>query len=106
MIVGGVLGIVITLAESMLPKKYAVWVPSATGLGIAGVVPGFNAISMFLGSLIAWLIEKGNPKLGEKYTITVSSGLIAGESLMAVGVKLWDAAPQLISELMQKWNSM
>jgi uncharacterized oligopeptide transporter (OPT) family protein len=105
MVVGGLLGIVITLAESLLPKKYARWVPSATGLGISGVVPGFNAISMFLGALIAWVIEKGSPKLGEKYTITVSSGLIAGESLMAVGVKLWDAAPQLFSELMNQWNS-
>jgi OPT family oligopeptide transporter len=104
MVIGGVIGILITLAESLLPKRYARWVPSATGLGIAGVVPGWNGISMFLGALVAWLVEKSSPRLHEKYTITVSSGMIAGESLLAVFIKLWVAAPLLWSELMKKWN--
>lgn len=102
MVVGGAIGIVLTLAEEFTPARYRKWVPSTTGLGIAGVVPAYNSISMFLGSLIAWLVAKRNPKLDAKYTIAVASGLIAGESLMGVVIKLWSAAPQLFQEL---WHS-
>jgi uncharacterized oligopeptide transporter (OPT) family protein len=101
MLAGGILGILLTLAEEFVPKKHRHWIPSATGLGIAGVVPAFNSISMFLGALIAWVLAKKSPATDEKYTITVSSGLIAGETLMGVGIKLWMAAPELVSQLLK-----
>jgi uncharacterized oligopeptide transporter (OPT) family protein len=101
MLAGGLLGILLTLAEEFLPRRYRHWIPSATGLGIAGVVPAFNSISMFLGALIAWVLAKKSPATDEKYTITVSSGLIAGETLMGVGIKLWMAAPELVSQLLK-----
>src|SRR5207302_10114019 len=53
MAVGGAIGILLTLAEELLPRQYRRWLPSATGLGIAGVVPAFNSISMFIGALAA-----------------------------------------------------
>lgn len=102
MVVGGLIGIAITLAEEFVPKQHRHWIPSATGLGIAGVVPAFNSISMFIGALIAWTLAKTKPKTDEKYTIAVSSGLIAGESLMGVVIKLWIAAPDLVRELLNK----
>lgn len=101
MVVGGLLGIVLTLLEEFVPKEHRKWIPSATGLGIAGVVPAFNSISMFVGALIAWILAKRSPVTDEKYTITVSSGLIAGETLMGVTIKLWLAAPELIRQLLQ-----
>lgn len=99
MAVGGAIGIALTLAEEYVPKQYRHWIPSATGLGIAGVVPAFNSISMFLGALAAWILAKRSPATDEKYTIPVSSGLIAGETLMGVGIKLFIAAPDLIRQL-------
>jgi uncharacterized oligopeptide transporter (OPT) family protein len=101
MLAGGVLGILLTLAEEFTPRQHRHWIPSATGLGIAGVVPAFNSISMFLGALIAWIVAKTAPRIDEKYTITVSSGLIAGETLMGVAIKLWMAAPELIRQLLK-----
>ncbi len=86
MAIGGGLGIVLTLAETYAPAEHRKWIPSPTGLGIAGVVPAFNSISMFLGALAAWLLAKSKPKVDEAYTIPVSSGLIAGESLMGVAI--------------------
>jgi uncharacterized oligopeptide transporter (OPT) family protein len=98
-IVGGLLGIVITLAEEFAPEKYRAWIPSATGLGIAGIIPAFNAVSMFLGALAAWLLAKAKPQLAETYTVPVSSGLIAGESLMGVAVIVAAEAPGLYQSL-------
>jgi uncharacterized oligopeptide transporter (OPT) family protein len=86
--VGALLGVVLTLLEEFGPARWKPWLPSTTGLGIAGVIPAFNAISMFAGALIAWLVAKAAPKTAEDYTVPVSSGLIAGESLMGVGIIL------------------
>ena len=97
--IGALVGIALTLAEELAPARYRKWIPSTTGLGIAGVVPAYNSIAMFTGALIAWSLAKIVPKVDAKYTIAVASGLIAGESLMGAGIALWIAAPGLIGEL-------
>jgi OPT family oligopeptide transporter len=81
--IGAALGIILPLLEMWLPrfKKY---IPAATGLGLAFTINGFNSISMFLGALAALILAKKMPKLADKYVVPVSSGLIAGESLMGV----------------------
>lgn len=99
MLVGGLLGVIITLAEEFLPRRYVKWIPSATGLGIAGVVPASNSIAMFLGALAAWIWTKANAESAEKFVISGSSGLIAGESLMGVAVILWLEGPNLLTEI-------
>jgi uncharacterized oligopeptide transporter (OPT) family protein len=97
--IGGAIGIVLTLAEEFAPRRLQKWIPSATGLGIAGVVPAFNSISMFLGAFVAWVLSKASPRKNEKFTIAVSSGLIAGESLMGVAIILWQQAPGMVQEI-------
>ncbi|MBC7530645.1 MAG: OPT/YSL family transporter [Oligoflexus sp.] len=86
-LVGGVLGIVIVLIEHYLPrwKKY---IPSPTGLGLAFTMPAYNTIAMFIGATIALWLEKKNPELAEKTIVPVSSGFIAGESLMGIVVAI------------------
>lgn len=83
LLVGSVLGILIPVAEMKFPraKKY---IPSATGLGLAFTINGFNSISMFLGASLALWLTKVKPKLAEQYTVPVASGIIAGESLIGV----------------------
>ncbi|MFM8702474.1 MAG: OPT/YSL family transporter, partial [Planctomycetia bacterium] len=82
------LGVLLTLLEEFAPKKWKPWIPSTTGLGIAGVIPAFNSIAMFVGALVAWVAAKRAPQAAETYTVPVSSGLIAGESLLGVGIIL------------------
>ena len=93
--VGTVLGVGLTLLEEFAPKSWRPWLPSTTGLGIAGVIPAFNAIAMFAGALLAWLFARARPRDAEAFTVPVSSGLIAGESLTGVaiilGLELWKA---------------
>ncbi|HTU25933.1 MAG TPA: OPT family oligopeptide transporter [Pirellulales bacterium] len=96
-LIGALIGIALTLMEEFAPPKYRRWIPSPTGLGIAGVVPAFNSLSMFAGAAIAWAVARAAPKLDEQYTIPVSSGLIAGESLMGVTVRLVAEAAKLLA---------
>jgi uncharacterized oligopeptide transporter (OPT) family protein len=87
LLAGGLLGIVITVAEKRWPKSRN-FMPSPTGMGIALVIPAFNSVSMFLGAFIAWIVEKRSPKTADQYTIPVASGIIAGESLMGIAVAI------------------
>ncbi|MGB5464526.1 MAG: OPT family oligopeptide transporter [Sedimenticolaceae bacterium] len=60
------------------------WLPNMPALGLAMVIPASIAITMFLGSLIARLLERFRPSLAQRFTIAAASGLIAGESLSGV----------------------
>jgi len=85
---GLLLGVALALLERFAPPRFKHLVPSPSGLGIAMVIPGSNAIAMFLGALAAWLFQRRDPDLAQRYVVPVSSGLIAGESLMGVVIAL------------------
>jgi uncharacterized oligopeptide transporter (OPT) family protein len=63
-------------------------VPSPSGLGIAMVIPGSNAVAMFLGAFLAWAWRRFRQASADRYVTPIASGLIAGESLMGVVVAL------------------
>jgi len=87
LMLGGLFGIVVTLCERRWPKSRK-FLPSAAAMGIGFVVPAFQSVAMFLGALIAWILEKNSPEFNERYTISVASGFIAGESLMGIAVAM------------------
>ncbi len=84
MVIGLLLGIGLTILEKVAPKYLKAWIPSPSGLGIAMIVPGSNAIAMFMGAAAAEWLRRNRPKIGELYTVPIGSGFIAGESLMGV----------------------
>jgi len=86
--IGAAVGIALTLLEEFAPARWKPWLPSTTGLGLAGVIPAFNSIAMFVGALAAWLFARAAPQAAERHTVAVSSGLIAGESLTGVAIIL------------------
>ena len=83
--IGGSIGLLLPMLEIWFPKQKK-YIPSATGLGLSFTINGFNSISMFIGALLALWFSKWRPKLHEQYTVPVSSGIIAGESLMGVAI--------------------
>lgn len=90
-LIGGlVLGAGLTILEQLCPKARK-FIPSPTGLGLAMVIPFFNSLSMFIGAVIGRVMEKKVPKVAETYIVPVSSGLIAGESLLGIVVALGQA---------------
>ena len=85
---GLLLGIALAVLEKLAPKPVQHLVPSPSGLGIAMVIPGSNAVAMFLGALIAWGWRKWRRASADRFVTPIASGLIAGESLMGVAVAL------------------
>ena len=86
-LVGALLGVALVLLDRALPR-YRKFIPSPTGLGLAFTFNGFNAVSFFIGSVIALIVSKRWPEWHRKYTVATSSGIIAGESLMGAFVIL------------------
>ncbi|MDB5098331.1 MAG: Oligopeptide transporter, family [Cyanobacteria bacterium RYN_339] len=78
-----VLSIVLTLIETYFPKARR-FVPSPVGLGLGMIQPFGSALAICAGALIAWGVGRFRPVLNERYTVAAASGLIAGESIMAV----------------------
>lgn len=90
-LIGGLIGIILPVLEVLFPKRKA-WIPSAMGVGLAMVIPFFNSLSMFIGAVIALILEKKKPIFAAEYIVPVSSGLIAGESLLGIVVALLSAS--------------
>jgi len=84
--IAAVLGVAMALMEKLAPKSVMKFLPSPSGVGIAMVIPGSNAIAMFIGSFVADQLRRRRPDLHERYTVSVASGLIAGESLMGIAI--------------------
>jgi uncharacterized oligopeptide transporter (OPT) family protein len=82
LVIGAVLGIVLTVLESN--KAIKKWVPSPTGVGIGMLVPFIVISTMFIGGVIGWVWEKIDKKAADLYMIPLGSGFIAGEAIVAV----------------------
>ncbi|WP_370153731.1 OPT family oligopeptide transporter [Ferrovibrio sp.] len=84
MLAAAMAGIALALAERLLPERYARRVPSAPAIGLAFVIPAWNALSMCLGAVIAAIVARVAPRFGETSTLPLAAGLVAGESLIGV----------------------
>jgi len=99
LVIGALSGIALPLIEMALPRGMRRFMPSATGLGLAFVIPFSNALSFFIGAVIAMIWSRSNKEHCEKYMVAVSSGVIAGESLTGVAIALKDAIPGVLAAL-------
>ncbi len=86
MIIGAGLGVLMGVAEKLLPERIAQRLPSAPAAGLAFVIPAWNSISLFLGALAAAVLRKVAPEWSERRLIALAAGLIAGESLFGIGL--------------------
>lgn len=92
LLIGALIGLALPILDMTLPKPLRAFVPSATGVGLAFVIPFFNSLSMFLGAFLALVLTRYNKFVADRYIVAVASGIIAGESLMGIGVALAQAA--------------
>jgi uncharacterized oligopeptide transporter (OPT) family protein len=88
---GATLGILLVLMDRWAPKQAKAYVPSAAGFGLAIVIPGSSSIAFFLGAAIAEALRRAKPKLADDTVLPVSSGFIAGESLLGIGLAMLKA---------------
>ena len=88
-LIGCVVGITLAVLEVKVPKHLKKYVPSPSGLGIAMVLPAWNAIMMCIGAGLAeWLRRRKGEKAGDAIVMPIGSGFVAGESLMGVLIKV------------------
>lgn len=88
LLLASLLGAALALAEALGPEGWRRWVPSPAGLGIAMVTPGSFSLSMFAGAMLAASVRRAWPRFGQTGLVPVASGLVAGESLMGIGIAL------------------
>jgi uncharacterized oligopeptide transporter (OPT) family protein len=89
MLIAGVLGIVLAVLEKVLPEKQRAFVPSPASLGLSMTIQVWTCINLFLGSVVGWALRRWAPAWSERYLTPLASGVIAGESLMGVGLAIW-----------------
>jgi len=82
-VIGLVVGVVLILLETALPKSRA-WLPSATGIGLGLILPFQYPLSMLVGAVIAWVWQRRSPQSADDYMVPMAAGLIAGISVMGV----------------------
>ena len=83
--VAGGVGIALALLHKALGKKAGKWVPSASAMGLAFVVPAYFSFSIIIGGIAALLANKYFESWSKRFLVVVASGLIVGESLTGVG---------------------
>lgn len=87
-VVAALVGAALAVAEEFAPKSVKQWLPSATGLGIAFVIDPHDSLAMLFGAVVAWLLHRYRKEIAERFTVSVSSGMVAGEGLMGIAIIL------------------
>jgi OPT family oligopeptide transporter len=60
------------------------FVPSPAAMGMAMLVPGSYAVSIFIGAVVVTIVRRARPDLAESAVMTVAAGGMAGESIAGV----------------------
>jgi uncharacterized oligopeptide transporter (OPT) family protein len=96
--IGGLVGILLTLLPRIFPARRHL-IPSPAGVGLAWTFHWHYGLLFFIGGVLGWWVQKKHPKLSDELTFPVASGWIAGESLMGVGLVMWENGPELARKL-------
>jgi uncharacterized oligopeptide transporter (OPT) family protein len=84
MSIAGLVGVgMVVLAQAVSPH-ISRWIPSASTMGLAFVIPAWNSLSLFLGALLGALLMRFAKTWGERFLMALAAGLVAGESLAGV----------------------
>ena len=76
-------GTVLAVTEWAFPRERK-WIPSASGIGLGLLLPFSTSLSFVLGALAAWAFGLANKRQADRFVVPISSGLIAGESIVGV----------------------
>lgn len=88
MLIFGILGVVLVIAEKLSPKSFKAFVPSSAAVGIAFLISPATSMSFFIGGVIGHVIGKRYPSWHARFLIVIAAGLIAGESLTGMIITL------------------
>lgn len=86
--IAALLGVALALLERLAPARVRPWLPSPAGLGIAMVIPAGSAFAMFVGAGVAELVRRRRPAAVDRVIVPLSSGVIAGESIVGIAIAM------------------
>jgi putative OPT family oligopeptide transporter len=84
MSIAGVLGVGMVVLDQSVPPFISRWIPSASTMGLAFVIPAWNSLSLFLGALLGAFLMRYAKTWAERFVMALAAGLVAGESLAGV----------------------
>ncbi|MFO0565502.1 MAG: OPT/YSL family transporter [Polyangiaceae bacterium] len=79
-VIAAVVGVVVTLLKDVKGLR---WMPSIAGFGFALILPGTLNIPIAIGAIAGWVWHKLSPESHERHSVTLASGFIGGEALIA-----------------------
>ena len=84
MSIAGLLGVGMVVLDQSVPPSISRWIPSASTMGLAFVIPAWNSLSLFLGALLGACLMRYAKTWAERFVMALAAGLVAGESLAGV----------------------
>ena len=84
MLFAAIVGTVLGVLDAVLPVAKLRFLPSASALGLAFVIPASTSLGLFYGALLAALLARFFRRWSGAYLLAAAAGLVAGESLMGV----------------------
>lgn len=83
-LLAALLGSALGVLEAVVAPALLRFIPSASALGLAFVIPASTSLGLFYGALLAFLLALVFRKWSAAYLVAGAAGLVAGESLMGV----------------------
>ena len=84
MSIAGLLGVGMVVLDQSVPPSISRWIPSASTMGLAFVIPAWNSVSLFLGAFLGAILMRYVKTWAERFVMALAAGLVAGESLAGV----------------------
>jgi uncharacterized oligopeptide transporter (OPT) family protein len=88
MVIAGGAGVALAVIEKIAPARFAKWIPSPSAVGLAFVIPAWNAMSVLGGGLLAYFLTRYVKSWATRFVIVIAAGIVAGESLTGVGLAI------------------
>lgn len=79
MVIASIAGVVLAILRS---RGWS-WLPSAGGFGFSMILPGLLNLPIAIGSIVGWIWKQIDHDSWKRHHITVASGFIGGEALIA-----------------------
>lgn len=98
MLIAAIAGVVLPILDKLAPARLKPFVPSASSLGLSFVVAAKNAISIFIGAMLALAVGKFCKNWAAKFLVIVASGFVVGDALVGAG----DAVLRVIEGLARR----
>ncbi|MCP5145226.1 MAG: OPT/YSL family transporter [Gammaproteobacteria bacterium] len=83
---GSVAGSALAVADMLAPPALVRWLPRASALGLAFVIPASTSLTMAAGAILATVLSIAYAAWADRHLLAAAAGLVAGESLAGVAL--------------------